>query len=84
MSMSLQYLVHFMQQKFLEIIYYNIRVQSVIIKQWNENKHLVKMIQGSIYAHQKNPPYKSYSSSCTYNRGKINPVYTMYSQDLPD
>ena len=32
MSMSLQYLVHFIQQVFLEFIYYNTRVQSVIIK----------------------------------------------------
>ena len=29
------------------------------------------MIQGSVCAHQKNPPHKSYSSSYTYNRGKI-------------
>ena len=55
MSMSLQYLVHFIQQEFLEIIYYNTRVQSAIIKQRNENKHLAEMIQGSVYAHQKNP-----------------------------
>ena len=58
MSMSLQYLVHFIQE-FLEIIYYNTRVQSAIIKQRNENKHLAEMIQGSIYAHQKNPLHKS-------------------------
>ena len=51
--MSLQYLVHFTQQEFMEIIYYNTRVQSAIIKQQNENKHLAKMIQGSGYAHQK-------------------------------
>ena len=82
--MSLQYLVHFIQQEFLEIIYYNTRVQSAIIKQRNENKHLAKMVQGFIYAHQKNPPHKSYSSSCICNRGKINPEYIMYSQDLPD
>ena len=42
MSMSLQYLVHFIQQEFLEIIYYNIRVQSTIIKQQNKNKHLAE------------------------------------------
>ena len=84
MSTSLQYLVHFKQPEVLKIIYYNTRVQSAIIKQRNENKHLVEMIQGSVYAHQKNPPHKSYSSSYTYNRGKINPEYTMYSQDLPD
>ena len=36
MSTSLEYLVHFIQQEFLEIIYYNIRVQSAIIKQQNE------------------------------------------------
>ena len=59
MSMSLQYLVHFIQQKFLEIIYYNTRVQSAMIKQWNENKHLAETIQGSIDAHQKNPTHKS-------------------------
>ena len=45
MSMSLQYLVHFIQQEFLEIIYYNTRVQSAIIKQWNENKHLAETIR---------------------------------------
>ena len=45
MSTSLQYLVYFMQQEFLEIIYYNTRVQSAIIKQQNENKHLAEMIQ---------------------------------------
>ena len=82
--MSLRYLIHFIQQEFLEIIYYNTRVQSVIIKQRNENKHLAKTIQEFVYAHQKNPPHKNYSSSCTYNMGKINPKYTMYSQDLPD
>ena len=59
MSTSLQYLVHFIQQEFLEIIYYNTRVQSAIIKQRNENKHLAEMIQGSVYAHQKNPLHKS-------------------------
>ena len=42
MSTSLQYLVHFIQQEFLQIIYYNTRVQSAIIKQRNENKHLVE------------------------------------------
>ena len=42
MSTSLQYLVHFIQQDFLEIIYYNTRVQSAIIKQRNKNKHLVE------------------------------------------
>ena len=46
--MSLQYLVNFIQQEFLEIIYYNTRVQSAIIKQWNENKHLAEAIQGSV------------------------------------
>ena len=69
--MSLQYLVHFIQQEFLKIIYYNTRVQSAIIKQRNENKHLAKTIQWSICAHQKNLPYKSYSSSCTCNRIKL-------------
>ena len=44
--MSLQYLVHFIQEEFLEIIYYNIRVQSAIIKQRNENKHIAETIQG--------------------------------------
>ena len=83
MSTSLQYLVHFIQE-FLEIIYYNTGVQSAIIKQQNENKHIAEMIQWSVCAHQKNALQKSYSSSCTYNRGKINPKYTMYSQDLPD
>jgi hypothetical protein len=29
------------------------------------------MIQGSVCAHQKNPPHKSYSSSYTCNKGKI-------------
>ena len=70
MSTSLQYLAHFIQQEFLEIIYYNTRVQSAIIKQRNENEHLAETIQGSVCAHQKNPPHKSYSSSCTYNRVK--------------
>ena len=42
MSASLQYLVHFIQQEFLKIIYYNTRVQSAIIKQQNENKHLAE------------------------------------------
>ena len=42
MNMSLQYLVHFIKQEFLEIIYYNNMVQSAIIKQRNENKHLAK------------------------------------------
>ena len=51
MSTSLQYLVYFIQQEFLEIIYYNTWVQSAIIKQRNENKHLAEMIQGSICAH---------------------------------
>ena len=51
MSTSLQYLAHFIQQEFLEIIYYNTKVQSVIVKQQNENKHLAEMIQGSVYAH---------------------------------
>ena len=36
MSTSLQYLVHFIQQEFLEIIYYNTKVQSAIIKQRNK------------------------------------------------
>ena len=84
MSMSLQYLVHFIWQEFLEIIYYNTKVQSAIIKQRNGNKHLAEAIQGSVCVHQKNPPHKSYSSSYTYNRGKINPEYIMYSQDLPE
>ena len=84
MSTRLKYLVHFIQQEFLEIIYYNTRVQSAIIKQQNKNKHLAETIQGSVYAHQKNPPHKSYSWSYTYNRDKINPEYTMYSQDLSD
>ena len=82
--MSLQYLVHFIQQEFLEMIYYNTMVQSAIIKQRNKNKHLAETIQGSVCAHQKNPPHKSYSSSSTCNRSKISPEYTMYSQDLPD
>ena len=51
MNMSLQHLVHFIQQEFLEIIHYNTRVQSAIIKQQNENKHLAETIQGSICAH---------------------------------
>ena len=34
-----------MQQEFLEIIYYNNRVQSAIIKWRNENKHLAETIQ---------------------------------------
>ena len=59
MSTSLQYLVHLIQPEFLEIIHYNTKVQSAIIKQQNENKHLAKMIQGSICAHQKNPPHKA-------------------------
>ena len=84
MSMSLQYLVHFIQQEFLEIIYYNTRVQSAITKQRNKNKHLAETIQGSVCAHQKNSPHKSYSLGCTCNRGKINPEYIIYSQDLPD
>ena len=42
MSTSLQFLVHFIQQEFLEIIYYNTRVQSAIIKQQKENKHLAE------------------------------------------
>ena len=84
MSTSLQHLVHFIQQEFLKIIYYNIRVQSTIIKQQNENKNLAETIHGFVCAHQKNPPHKSYSLSYTCNRGKINPKYTMYSQDLPD
>ena len=58
MRTSLQHLVYFIQQEFLEIIYYNTRVQSTIIKQRNENKHLVKTIQGSVCAHQKNPPHE--------------------------
>ena len=45
MSMNLQYLVHFIKQEFLEIIYYNIRVQSMIIKQRNKNKHLAETIR---------------------------------------
>ena len=61
--MSLQYLVHFIQQEFLEIIYYNTRVHSTIIKQQNENKHLAETIQGFVCVHQKNPPHKSYSLS---------------------
>ena len=61
--MSLQYLVYFIQQEFLEIIYYNTGVQSAIIKQQNENKHLAEMIQESVCAHQKNHPHKSYSST---------------------
>ena len=59
MSTSLQYLVHFKQQEFLEMIYCNTKVQSAIIKQQNENKHLAETIQGSVYTHQKNPPHKS-------------------------
>ena len=51
MSTSLQYLVHFIKQEFLEIIYYNTKVQSAIIKQQNKNKHLAETIQGSICAH---------------------------------
>ena len=51
--MSLQYLVYFIQQEFLEIIYYNTRVQSARIKQRNKNKHLAEMIQGSICAHRR-------------------------------
>ena len=82
--MSLQYLVYFIQQELLEIIYYNTRVQSAIIKPRNENKHLAESIQESVCAHQKNPPHKRYSSSCIYDMGKINYEYTMYSQDLPD
>ena len=59
MSMSLQYLVHFIEQEFLEIIYYNTKVQSAIIKQRNKNKYLAETIQGSVCAHQKNPLHKS-------------------------
>ena len=51
MSTSLQYLVYLIQQEFSKIIYYNTRVQSAIIKQWNENKHLAETIQGSVCAH---------------------------------
>ena len=42
MRTSLQYLVYFRQPDFLEIIYYNTRVQSAIIKQRNKNKHLAE------------------------------------------
>jgi hypothetical protein len=36
MSTSLQYLVHFIQHRVSEIIYYNTSVQSAIIKQRKE------------------------------------------------
>jgi hypothetical protein len=42
MSISLQYLVHFIQHRVSKIIYYNTRVQSVIIKQRIKNNHLAK------------------------------------------
>ena len=83
--MGLQYLVHFIQQGFLEIIYYNTRVQSAIIKQRNENKHLAEKIQGSVCAHRKNPPHIRATPQAVPTAGvNINPEYTMYSQDLPD
>ena len=69
MRTNLQYLVHFIQQEFLEIHYYNTK-----FRVWNLNIRITiniyGKIQGSVCAHQKNPPHNSHSSSYTCNRGK--------------
>jgi hypothetical protein len=81
--MNLQCLVYFIQHRVLEIIYYNTRVQSAIIKQRKKNKHLAKTIKGFVYAHQNNPPHELLLKLHP-QQDKINPEYTMYSQDSPD
>ena len=83
MSTSLQYLVHFMQQEFLEIIYYNIRVQSAINKQQNKKTssgndtriHLCPLEESST---------QELLLKLHLQQGKINPEYIIYSQDLPN
>jgi uncharacterized protein YdeI (YjbR/CyaY-like superfamily) len=50
--------------------------ESAIIKQQNENKHLAKTIQES--------STQELLLKLHLQQGKINPKYTMYSQDLPD
>ena len=55
MSMNLQYLVHFIKQEFLEIIYYTTRVQND--KQRNLKTTSSGRGEGSVWAHQKDPPH---------------------------
>jgi hypothetical protein len=81
--MSLQYLVHFIQHRVSEIICYNARVQSVINKQ-RKNKHLAVRYKDPSVPTRRILHTKTSFSRCTCNKGKINPEYTMYSQDLPD
>ena len=84
MRTSLQYLVHFIQQEFSKIIYYNTRVQSAIIKQRNEIKHLAE----NDIRIRLCPPEESSTQELLLKlhlqQGKINPEYTMYLQDLPN
>ena len=80
MSTSLHHLIHFLQHRVLEIIYYNTRVQSAIMKQRN-----LIIIERKRYMDPSVPTRrilhtKANSSSYTCNRVK----YRMYSQDLPD
>ena len=84
MSTSLQYLVHFIQQEFLKIIYYNTRVQSVIIKQRNKNKHLANNDTRIHLCPLEESSTQELLLKLHLQQGKINLEYIIYSQDLPD
>jgi hypothetical protein len=83
MSTSLQYLVHFIQHKVLEIISYNTRVHSVIIKQQKLNKHLAENDIRIRLCPPEEFSTQELLLKLHLQRDKINPDYTMYSQDLP-
>jgi hypothetical protein len=84
MITSLQYLVHFIQHIVSEIIYYNTRVHSAIIKQRDKNKHLAVRYKDPSMPTRRIFHTRTSFSRCIYNKGKINLEYTMYSQDLSD
>jgi hypothetical protein len=84
MSTNLQYLVHFIQHRVSESIYYNTRVQSAIKVTVEKNKHLAERNENPFVPTRRILHTRPICSRCTCNKGKINPEYTMYPQDIPD
>jgi hypothetical protein len=70
MSTSLQYLVHFIQYRVSDILYYNTKVQSAIIKQRNKNKHLAVRYKDPFVPTRRILHTRTSFSWCTCNKGK--------------
>jgi hypothetical protein len=84
MSTNLQYLIHFIQHRVSEIVITIPEVQSAINKQRKINQRLAEQNENPSVPTRRILHTRPTCSRSTYNKGKINPEYTMYSQDLPD